>query len=808
MGWITHLTRDVRQAGRAIFRAPLVAAVVIVSIGAGVGVNTTVFSWLQALIFQPLPGVARAADFHLVEPRAEAGSYPGVSWLEYGDLRERLPSFQDLLAFRMVPFNVGDSGQTERTFGLLVSANYFDVLGLRPAIGRFLRPEEASTPGAAPVVVISYDYWQARFAGSVGALGHTVRVNDRPLTVVGVTPAGFQGTVVMLRFDLWAPATLAPVLFNGSSELADRGVRGYSMMGRLRPRVAPAQPQAELDQAMRDLARIHPATNATMRGDVLPFWQSPRGPQRLFAASLGILQTVMLVLLLTVCGNTATLMLARASTRHTEIGVRLALGGGPWRVFTLLITENLVLALLGAALGAALAVWGTEALRAVPMIGSVPIKFETRIDAAGLAFALALGVASGLLIGVAPGWHLARLDPLRALRSGARTAARSPMRNALVGVQVALAALVLVVAGMFYRSFSEARDLDPGFRRDGVLLGAFDSSARNPTEAASRTFAVQLLERLRALPGVESAAIATFVPLDIHGMPLRSFTLEGRARDDAAADEALTDTVTPEYFRTMGIPLVAGTDFADLNDTAAAPQAIVNEEFVRRFLPGVQPLGRRLQVKDRTYFITAVVRDSRYESFTEPPTPIVYYSWRDRPSSRGEIHLRTRVGAELPLAPAVQRVVRELDPTLPVYDIRTLSDHVEKNLFLRRIPARMFVVLGPLILALVAFGLYSVVAHAVARRRQEIGLRLSLGATARRVVAQIVGESLRVVVVGTLAGWLIAFALGLNLGGDGAIDWAVFAGVPIVLVAIATAACWLPAARAASVSPMLALRRE
>jgi predicted permease len=789
-------------------RAPLIAAVVIVSIGAGIGVNTTVFSWLQALIFQPLPGVARAADFYLVEPRSEAGTYPGVSWLEYGDLGDRLPSFRDLLAFRMVPFNVGEAGQTERTFGMLVSGNYFEVLGLRPALGRFLRSDEAATPGASPVVVISYDYWQSRFAGNAGALGQTVRVNDRPLTVVGVTPAGFQGTVVMLRFDLWAPATLAPVLLNGSAELTDRGFRGYSVMGRLQPRATPAQPQAELDEAMRQLARIYPASNATFQAEILPFWQSPRGPQRMLATSLEILQTIMLVLLLTVCGNTATLMLARASTRHTEIGVRLALGGGPWRVFTLLMTENLVLALLGAALGAALAVWGTEALRAVPMIGSVPIKFETRIDPAGLAFALSLGLASGLLFGLAPALHLARLDPLQALRSGARTAARSPTRNVLMGVQVALASLVLVVAGMFYRSFTETRDADPGFRRDGVLLGAFDSSARNPTAAASRTFAAQLLERLRALPGVESAAIATFVPLDIHGMPLRPFSVEGRARNDAAPDQALANTVTSDYFKTMGTPLVAGQDFTDLNDAAPAPQAIVNEEFVRRFLPDVQPLGRRLQAGDRTYLITGVVRDSRYESFTEPPTPIVYFSLRDRPSSRGEIHLRTRTPAEMSLGPEVQRVVRELDPTLPVYDIRTLSDHVEKNLFLRRIPARMFVVLGPLILGLAAFGIYSVVAHAVARRRQEIGLRLSLGGTVRRVVGQIVSESLRVVIIGTLTGWLLAFTVGLHLAADGSIDWVVFAGVPIVLVTIAVVACWLPAQRAASANPMLALRRE
>jgi predicted permease len=613
--------------------------------------------------------------------------------------------------------------------------------------------------------------------------------------------------VISVAFDLWVPATLAPELLAGSRELEDRGQRGYYVAGRLRPHATRAQAQADLDAAMRQLAHDHPETNGKMQGEVLPFWQAPRGPQRMLVSALLILQTVMLLLLLAVCGNTANLMLARASARYREMGVRQALGAGPWRLAGLLLTENLMLALLGASLGAVIAVWATDALRAVPVIGAVPIKFQTSVDTLGLAFAMLLGILCGVIFGVAPAVQMARVDPQVALRSGSRTAGRSRMRNALMAVEVGLALVVLMAAGAFIRSFSETRDTDPGFRREGVLLAAYDLTGRNVDVSASRDFATRLLGRLRSLPGVEAAAIATQVPLDIHGLPLRSFTLEGRARSDAAPDRALSNAVTPGYFRTMGIPLRAGSDFVDLGDAAAPPQVIVNEEFVRRFLPDAEPLGRRLESRDRRYVIAGVVRNSLSESFGEPPTPVIYFSYRDRPASLGQIHLRTRLGNELLLATDVERVVRELDPALPVYDVRTLTDHVEKNLFLRRIPARMFVVLGPLLLVLAAIGIYAVVSYSVSRRTTEIGVRLALGATARGVVSQIVGESLRVIGAGALAGWSIMFLVALHLL-RGAIDLPVFAGVPAILLLVATVACWVPARRATRVDPMAALRQE
>jgi predicted permease len=808
MPYIEHLVRDARHAIRTIVRMPVLSTVVIVSFAVGIGVNVVVFSWLQAVVLKPLPGVADARAFHFVEPRAETGSYPGASWLEYRDFSERLRSFRELLAFRMVPFNVGEAARTERTYGLLVSGNYFSALGLRPALGRFFAPGEVERAGGEPVIVISYGYWQARFNGSAEAIRQTIRVNDRDLAVIGVTPQGFQGTTLGLDFSLWVPATMAPLLLGGSPELETRSVRGYLVMGRLQPGVEESQAQAELDATMRELGRLFPSTNETMRGDVMSYWRAARGPQRMITGALAGLQGVMLLLLLAVCGNSANLMLARASTRQREAGVRLALGARRSRIIGLLLTESVILSMAGAALGAGIAVWGTNAIRAVPMIGSFPIRFQTDVDLTGLAVAVTLGIVCGVVFGIAPATHLAGMDAQQALRAGARTASRSRLRNTLMGVEVGLALIVLVVSAMFFRSFTETRGIDPGFRREGVLLAAYDLTGRNADDRAAREFAGRLLDRLRAAPGVEAAAISTQVPLDIHGLSLRSIVIEGRARPDGAPDQALSNTVTPGYWPAMGIPLVAGSDFVPLTDPIAPPQAIVNEEFVRRYLQGLEALGRRLQSRGRTYVIAGVVRNSLYESFGEPPTPIVYFSYRDRPSTAGEIHVRTRPGAEVTVAADVRRIVRELDQTLPVYDVRTLAEHVERNLFLRRVPARMFVVLGPLLLALAAIGIYAVVAYGVAKRTTEIGIRLALGARRGTVVFAVVKDTLRSVAFGAIPGWLIMFLIQIHIAPGRPLDRPVFLGVPAVLLVVASLASWLPAQRAAGVDPVVALRHE
>lgn len=793
---------------RTIGRMPGLAAVVILSLGVGIGVNTAVFSWIQAIILKPIPGVDNSGSFYHVEPKSDTGTFPGMSWLEYRDLASKLTAVEELVVSRMAPLNVGESGRTERTYAQLVSGNLFSALRLQPAAGRFIRADEAERPGAEPVVVISHDYWQTHYAGLPSAIGQTIRVNDNQLTIIGVAPQDFQGTILALQFDLWVPATLAPVLFPGSAELTDRNQRGYSALARLRAGADETQAASELSGAMRELATSFPDSNGRIGGELLPYWKATRGPQMMFITALGILQAVMLLVLLAVCGNTANLVLARASSRYREVGVRLALGAKPATVVKLMLAENLLLGVFGALVGIVIAWWGTEALRAMPPYGAFPVRFQTSLDALGLAFAVGLGIVSGLLFGAAPALQLGRVDPQQALRSGSKSTGRSVVRDTLMAAQCGLALLVLVVAGLFFASFVETQGTDPGFKTDGLLLATYDLSGAVTNDEYPRQFATRLLERLEQVPSIESVALANAMPLDIHGLPMRGFVLEGRAQTTEQREQALTNIVSPGYFKTMGIPMVAGDGFAGMADRSAPAQVVVNEEFVRRYVAPADPLGRKLTNGDVDYTIAGVVKNSTYETFGEPPTPAFFFSYRDRARYLGEIHLRAKPGSETLLASEVQRAVREIDASLPVYNIRTMAEHVERNLFLRKIPARMFAVIAPLLLALVAVGIYAVVSYTVSQRTREIGVRIAMGATSDRVVSQIVKEGMIVAASGVMLAWLVATLVQTHLfsGAQGALT--VLMTVPIVLLAVAAFSCWLPARRATLVDPVVALRSE
>lgn len=796
-----------------VARHPALSVVVVLSLGIGIGVNTVVFSWLQGTIVHPLPGVPGSSQLYFVEPRSETGAYTAMSWLEYRDLHARLKSLPDLVALRMAPFYIGESGHIERTYGQLVSGNYFSALGLRPKFGRLFRAEDTERPGSEPVAVISYSLWETRYAGASDIIGRTIRVNGCELTIVGVAPPRFQGTTLGLNFDLWVPATMAAALIDGSVELQNRASREYQAMGRLGQGATEAMARSEVNTAMAQLAQEFPESNRNLRADVLTLWQAPRGPQRLFAAALGVLQGLMLLLLLAVCGNTANLILARASARTREMGIRLALGASPWRTARLLLSESLLLAVGGGVVGFAIALWWTPTLIALPLSG-LPIRFQIQVDVSALVFAIALGVACGVLSGAAPALQVSRLDPHVAFRAGSKTASRSRLRNSLMAVQVALALVVLIVAGLFVRNFAATHSTDTGFRREGVLLAAYDLNGRPMPQdraAFARSFAAQLLFRLSAVPSIEAAAISSSIPLDIHGLPSRSFTLEGHVRTDGTLDEALTNTITPGYLALMTIPLVAGRDFSPLNDAAAPPQAIVNEQFVRQYLDGAPPeraIGRRLQNRSTTYVIVGVARNSLYNAFGEPATSIIYLSYRDRPLLNGEIHVRVRTGSEAAVTADVRRVVHDLDPDLPLFNIRTLVDHVETNLVFRRVPARLFGILGPLLLVLAASGIYAVVSYTVSLQSREVGVRMALGATARRVVGEFMTENLAVVFVGAIAGWLFTLVIALDVIGVDTVDAGAFGGIPLLLLVVAGVACWIPARRATVIEPMTVLREE
>ena len=451
-----------------------------------------------------------------------------------------------------------------------------------------------------------------------------------------------------------------------------------------------------------------------------------------------------------------------------------------------------------------LAAWGTDALRALPLPGNLPFRFQTRVDLSALAVAAGLGLVAAVLFGAPPALQLARLHPQVALRGG-QAHGGGTLRRLLMGMQVALALVVLVAGALILRGVADGRQDDPGFRRSGLVLASYDLTGR-PDDPGR--FARRVLEALADTPGIEGAAIASSVPLDIHGLPPRAFSLEGRARTDGGSDRAVSNVVTPGYFAVMGVPILAGRDFVALDDATAPAEAIVNDAFVARFIaPGVA-IGRRVDSGDRAYRIVGVVRTTVSDAFGEAPTPALYFSMRDRRAAIGEVHVQVAPGAEAAAATAVREVIGGLDPALPVYNVRTMAEHLERNLVFRLVPARMMAVLAPLLLALAALGIYGVVAQVVTQRTTEIGVRLALGAASGRVVREIVVETLTVAGAGALAGLAVAAVLAFDVLGGGARDLPILAGSAVLLLAVAAFAGWLPARRAAAVDPVRALRHD
>jgi predicted permease len=807
---------DLRFALRQLAKSPGFTAVVVLSLALGIGANTVVFSSIQASFLDPLPGVEHGARLMVIDPRDRSGTYLLSSWLDYRDVREQQTSFREIAASSVRPLNLGGpDGQDERIWAELVSDNFFPLLGVRPALGRFFTANESTHPGSSPVAVIAYAFWQTRFGGSPTVLGQTLRLNDVVFTIIGVAPEKFKGSIVALGFDVWVPLTMAGQLIPTSKELTARDNRPLLLLADLKPGITVPQARTELEAIFRRLAAAYPETNADLTPDLLPLWRSPVGPpQRLLLGALATQQILVFLVLLVVCTNTANLLLARATVRQKEIGIRLALGAGRFRIIRQLLTESLLLALLGALGGVLFSLWGIDALHHVRMPGNLPIKVVTHLDAVGCAFSVLLGIACGLLFGLAPALQLTRADVNPALKVGGREAGAAPrhrLRDLLVAAEVAIALIVLVLAGLFLKSFRNAHTADPGFDTRGVLLSSFDLAAKGYDQKAARAFVRELLPRLQATSGVAAATVGTFVPLDVRGLPKTPFALEGQAASAGRPEVALFGYVAPGYFQTLGIPLVDGSDFVDLNNETRPAEVIVNEAFARRYWPGISPLGRKLIVKDSTYEVVGVARDCQCVSLSAKPAPLLYFSLRDRFSFNLTLQVRTR-GDPLAFAPEVRRVVRGLDANLPLRDVSTLTQSIEESLVVIRIPALILSTLGPLALLLAAIGIYSVLSYSVAQRTHEIGVRLALGASPRNVVALIVRQGIAVVATGLVVGlgtvYLASFYLSRILVKVPPGDPTIFLTIPALLLAIAWLACWLPARRATKVDPIVALRSE
>jgi putative ABC transport system permease protein len=811
------LLHDVRYAFRMLRKAPGATAVAVLSLALGLSVNTTVFSWARSVILNPLPGVADADRIVTIESVTPSGEMIDASFPDYRDFRDRASLLDGVIAFKERPLGLGADARTERVWALMVSGNYFDVLGLRPALGRFFEGVERSDAfDAAPVAVLGHAMWRSRFGGDRSVVGRRIVLNRRPYTIVGVAPPGFAGTITGLRFDLYVPLTMQRTLTGGSQWLAVRSARPLYLFARLKPDVTLERARSEVEAIASALAKEQPASNRGISATLLTLAHARRGIQSNLGGVMRILLALAALVLLIVCANVANLQLARAGTREREFAIRLGLGAGRLRVLRQLLVEHLVLAAVACVAALLATVWLVDALRLFTPFIEYPLALAPEVGAREIEYAAGAAILAALFAGVWPAIRLSGASLADALKSGARQAGThraGRFRGALVVSQVALAMFALASAGLLARSFQNARRVDPGFDPSGVLLGGINLSTGGYDRDAGVAYLHRVLERTRTQPAVAAVTMAEDVPLGFSGGSWLDVDVPGYAPRANESLKVYRNLVAPDYFAAMRIPLVGGRDFTGRDDATAPMVAIVNEEFVRRYFAARPAVGAKFAASGVAYTIVGVVRTTKYHALSETPQPYVYLSlWQRFTANTGvALHVRT-TGDPLGAAAALRGALQAIDPQMPPPLLVTMADYIDASYFVNRTAAALMAVLGALALALSSLGLYSLLAFSVASRRQELGVRVALGAAAGDIVRLVVGEGARMAAAGVGAGCVLAFAgtraLRSLLFGVSPVDASTIAVAAALLGLVALAASYVPARSAARTDPMAALRTE
>src|SRR5262245_18853921 len=813
------LWQDLRFGARMLMKKPGFTLIAALSLALGIGANTAIFTWLKAIILQPLPGVAESHRLVMLHSVAQRSGNQAivVSYPDYKDYRDRNEVFSGLAAFNTDTFNLVDiGGQPERVFGSLVSGNFFEVLGVRASLGRTFAPDEDRTPGTHPVVVISHRLWQRRFAADPTLIGKTIRLNKRDFTVIGVAPEGFSGSCVGLALDLWAPLMMSPQLSQMGDPLNWRDNHWLLVIGRLKDGVTFEQAQINAQNIAAQLAKDYPKDDEGIGATLFTLINEPNGAG-LMAPWFVVLMVVAGLVLLIACANVANLLLARAAGRGREMGIRVALGAGRGRLVRQMLTESLLLAVMGGAGGVLLAAWLSDAMsRMLPPMG-FPLSLNLEWDYRVPGFALALTLLTVLAVGLVPALVATKVDPLVSIKNEAGAASslmrRGRLRGALVVTQIAVSLVSLLCAGLFIRSLAEQRKANLGFDSDRALLVSMELFPSGYDEKRGVEFYRQLVARVAALPGIESASLSSQVPPNLFPGSSAGFGIEGYT---PRADEMINieyEVVAPRYFQTMRIPLVEGRDFSDADNAQSAPVAIVNETMARRYWgQGRSPVGKRLRaISGKWRTVIGVARDIKQFEPTEPTHPWAYTQYAQDYESMMTLVARTTSDPWQSLA-GVRGVAHDLDPTLPVFDEKTLQTHSGVPLFLDRIAVTFLSAFGLLALALAAVGLYGVMAYSVTARTREIGIRMALGAQTSDVLKQVIKHGLGLTLIGVAIGLVVAFALTRLmeslLYGVSATDALTFTLVSLLLAAVALLACYITARRATKVDPMIALRYE
>ncbi|MBX9599543.1 MAG: ABC transporter permease [Bryobacteraceae bacterium] len=805
---------DFRFAVRMLAKSPVLTAVAVLSLGLGIGANLAIFTVVNAVLLKPLPveDLGRLVSVFTTDPR-NPGSLP-VSHPNLMDYRARTDVLSGLAGYHYTGVAIGSGGEPEQATAEMVSGNYFDLLGVKPILGRAFRPEEDRTPGSHPVTVISHNLWTRRFGADPAVLHRKLTINGRPFTVAGVAPPEFRGVNPLAGTMLWIPTMMYRETMGLPEMFDERRFLGFFGVARLKSGVSlQAAEQALMIQAA-ELAKQYPSANQDRGIQLLPLAEAGVPPQ--FRGALvqagGMLMTIVGVVLLIASANIANLLLARMSARRKEIAIRAAMGASKARIVRQLLSESLLMAGLGGIAGVAIGIWAKEGLWAMrpPFLEQSGLNISLDWNVA--AFAAGLTLLSGILFGLAPAFRAARADLAIDLRDRGAVTGRGWLRNSLVVGQVALSMVALAGAGLFLHSLGQAQAIDPGFDTPKLALISFSPGRLGYNQQQSDEHYRRAMERAASAPGVESVALSSNGVLGGGGFA-RSVFLEGAERGpNDRGVLVLTDTISPRYFRTAGIELLRGRDFQDADRQDAVKVVIVNQFMAERFWPGQDAVGKRFRFHGdaEPREVVGVARTASYFNVGENPQPCVYLP--EAQEHAAAVSLVIRAADPAAALAVVRREVQALDPNLPLAQVVTLEERFAQGLWAPRMAAALLSLFGVLALLLASIGIYGVMAYTVSRRSPEIGVRMALGASPREVWSMIIRQGLSLVIAGLAFGLAAAFGLsrlitGMLYGSAGS-DWTTFPLTALVLLAVALAALAIPARRAMRVDPVIALREE
>jgi len=816
------LLQDIRYGARMLLKNPGFLIVAVITLALGIGANTAIFSMVDAFLLRPLP-VANPAQITVLAYQQQHGRFQTqFSLADYRDIQNQTNEvFSDVLAYQFGLDGLSVDGKADRVMTNYVTGNYFSALGLKPALGRLILPSEGAVPGADPVMVLAYSYWQTRFGGDPGIVGRKVSVDGHPITIVGVAPKGFVGVYPILSVQGYLPMGMATIAGNSSDFMTNRQIRDVPILARLRPGVSLQQAQAVLAVVSQRLAQEYPDANKDVSVAVFPELRARPNPDPkntvLVVGSLFLGLAVMVLLL--ACVNVANILLVRATVREREMAIRAALGAARIRMIRQLLTESVLLAMLGGIAGALLGYWGSSALGSINVQTDLPVHFDFGFDWRVFGFATAAALLTGIIVGIVPAVRASRGNLSAILHEGGRgvVGGKNRLRSTLVVVQVAGSLMLLIIAGLFTRSLAQAQRTDLGFKPDHVLNLLMDPNEIGYNQAQTRDFYENLLQRVRALPGVVSASTANATPMGYYNNS-DSLTIEGyQPPPGQPPASSLYNTISTDYFPTMGISLLRGRNFTEADDENTQYVAIVSEAMAKQYWADKDPIGRQFQMStepQHSLVVVGVAKDIRFNGLTGPFSPMFYAPFLQHQiaNSLQTLQLRTAAAPET-MIPETEHMIESLAPQLPIFDVQPMSQALNtlNGLLFYKIGAVLAALLGMLGLILAIVGVYGVVSYAATQKTHEIGVRMALGAHPADILKMVFREGLLIVGIGLAVGIAGALAAGKVVGSFLTVsprDPVTYAVVTATLLIVALSACFIPARRAMRVDPMVALRYE